>query len=84
MGKKEKLIKRLLSRPKDFTFGELTTLLGHFEYKISSSGKTSGSRTMFRDNDGNRIHVHKPHPGNILKTYQIDDIIENLKGRGLL
>lgn len=29
MGQKEKLIERLLSRPKDFTFEETETLLGY-------------------------------------------------------
>ena len=30
MGKKDKLIKRLKSRPKDFTFDEAEVLLGYF------------------------------------------------------
>ena len=32
MGKKEKLIERLKSKPKDFTFEELETLLGYLYY----------------------------------------------------
>lgn len=43
MGQKEKLIARLLSQPKDFTFSDMETLLGYFEYKRNDKGRTSGS-----------------------------------------
>jgi hypothetical protein len=84
LGKKEKLIERLLSRPSDFTFDETTTLLGHFGYSISTAGKTSGSRVTFADAEGDYIRLHKPHPRKILKQYQVDDIIKALLERGLL
>lgn len=47
MGQKEKLIKKLLSKPKDFTFTEAETLLNYFDYVRSNKGKTSGSRVIF-------------------------------------
>lgn len=47
MGTKEKLIRRLQNRPKDFTFDEAKTLLNYFGYNLSNKGKTSGSRIMF-------------------------------------
>jgi hypothetical protein len=84
MSKKEKLIRRLLSRPTDFSFDELTTLLGSFGYTLETTGKTSGSRTMFTNEDGDYIRLHKPHPRNILKLYQVDDIVSTLSERGLL
>jgi len=84
LSKKEKLAKRLLSRPSDFTFDELTTLLGHLGYSKEAAGKTGGSRVTFANNDGDYIRLHRPHPRNILKLYQIDDIVANLKERGLL
>lgn len=39
MGQKEKLIKKLLSKPKDFTFTEAETLLNYFDYVRSNKGK---------------------------------------------
>lgn len=39
MGKKDKLIKRLKSRPKDFTFDEAETLLKYFDFAYSNKGK---------------------------------------------
>jgi len=84
LSKKEKLVRRLKSRPADFTFDELTTLLRSFGYSMEKAGKTGGSRTAFSNQDGDYIRLHKPHPRNILKLYQVDDLIENLTERGLL
>ena len=84
MGKKNKLLKRLLSRPTDFSFSELTTLLGHFNYYALRGSKTGGSRVSFANGSNDYIRIHKPHPGNILKLYQVDDIIASLSERGLI
>ena len=83
LGKKEKLTERILSRPKDFTFDELVTLFRRFGYCIEKGGKTGGSRVTFTDGD-DYIRLHKPHPRNILKPYQIEDVIIALKERALI
>jgi len=84
LSKKEKLARRLQSRPTDFTFDELTTLLMSLGYSMEKAGKTSGSRVAFSNMTGDYIRLHKPHPRNILKLYQIDIIVEKLTERGLL
>lgn len=85
MGKKEKLINHLKSKPKDFTFDELETLLGYFSYSKTNKGKTSGSRVIFTSSENRpAIMLHKPHPGNELKLYQVQQIIEILKQEGLI
>lgn len=79
MSKDEKLIKRLLSKPKDFTYNELRRLLTLLGYSESQSGKTSGSRVaFFHEKTQHVIRLHKPHPNNELKQYQIEQIIEEL------
>ncbi len=78
MSKIEKLIERLKSEPKDFTWDELTKVLAHFGYSEMKKGKTGGSRRKFTDINNNIISLHKPHPGNILKGYAIKQIIEHL------
>jgi hypothetical protein len=83
LSRKEKLTERLLSRPVDFTFDELTALLGQFGYTLSNSGKTGGSRVGFA-NGNDYIRLHKPHPRNVLKQYQVDDIITALAERGFV
>ena len=83
MGKKEKLIQRLLSIPKDFTFDEMQALLEAIGFEMSNKGKTSGSRVKFYK--GNTIIIlHKPHPRKELLEYQIKQIIEKLKEDDLI
>jgi len=84
VSKRDKLLTRFLSRPIDFSFDELVTLLGHFGYFYARGSKTGGSRVSFTDGKGDYFRVHKPHPRSILKLYQIDDIIVSLAERGLL
>lgn len=80
MSQIKKLIDRLKTRPKDFTFGELGKILRHFGYKEHKTGKSAGSRRAFVNKSTKHIiRIHKPHPGNILKSYQIDYIIDELK-----
>jgi len=83
MGKKEKLIARLKTNPKDFTFSEAKTLLGLCGYSTSNAGKTSGSRVKFTR--GSKIfRLHKPHPRKELLEYQIARLIYELSQEGLL
>ncbi|MBQ8505977.1 MAG: type II toxin-antitoxin system HicA family toxin [Clostridia bacterium] len=84
MGQKEKLIERLKSRPKDFTFEEAETLLRYFGYQRSDKGRTSGSRVMFVCDDHPPILLHKPHPRKELLSYQVKQLIEALEQEGLL
>ena len=84
MSKTEKLIKRFLSKPKDFTYSELEKLLKGFGYKEVKMGKTSGSRVAFiNDETKHIIRLHKPHPRLELKRYQLEYLIEELKNKGL-
>ena len=82
MGKHAKLLARLKSRPKDFTFQELATLLAGFGYVLNQSG--SGSRVKFEHEQYASIYMHKPHPSPVLKPYQLDVAIDTLEQEGLL
>jgi hypothetical protein len=85
MTKSEKLIEKFLSKPKNFTYDELKNLLNRFGYYEVKIGKTSGSRVAFMNKDTkNVIRLHKPHPGNILKRYQLDLVEEELKSEGVI
>lgn len=84
MGQKEKMIERLLSKPKDFTFEEAETLLGYFSYVRSNKGKTSGSRVSFTSSEHPPILLHKPHPRKELLNYQIKQLIAFLEQEDLL
>jgi hypothetical protein len=84
MGQKEKLIKKLKSKPKDLTFEEVETLLKYLSYIRSDKGKTSGSRVMFISDNHAPILLHKPHPRKELLEYQVKQLIEILEQEGLI
>ena len=82
MSKREKLLKRLASRPKDFTWAELASLMKALDYRLvpsSGSGRkfihTVTQATMF---------LHEPHPAKVLKPYQVADAIDFLTKEGIL
>jgi len=79
MSKKEKIINRLKSKPKDFTYEEAKNVLNRFGFVEDNKGKTSGSKVVFKNKESKRVELHKPHPSNILKPYQIKIIIDVLK-----
>ena len=82
MTKFEKLTSRFLTRPKDFTYSELKRILSGFGY-IELQG--SGSRVVFfNDKLKHSIKLHRPYPGNLLKKYQIDLVLNELRLNDLL
>ena len=85
MGQKEKLIAKLKTNPKTFSFDDAELLLGYFTYYRSNKGKTSGSRVMFTsDRYRSKILLHKPNPRKELLEYQVKQLIELLEQEGLL
>ena len=85
MARLEKLIKRLLSCPKDFTFDELRSIMVNFGFCLSNAGKTSGSAVRFVNlKTGKIIRLHKPHPSPIVKQYALKFIIDELTKWGYL
>ncbi len=85
MSKIDKLIRRFLITPNDFTYTDLVKLLAHFKYTEVKTGKTGGSRRAFINKSTKHIiRLHKPRPSTILKMYQIKNLVEELKNQGLL
>jgi hypothetical protein len=78
MSSKEKLEKRFLSLPRDFTFDELVRLFAQYGYELSRKGRSSGSRVAFVR--GNEVFtMHRPHPENIVKRGTLQNVKEYLK-----
>ena len=82
MGKKEKLIERLKSKPKDFTFDEMRNLLELLGFEMSNKGRTSGSRVKFKQGNVS-VYLHRPHRKELLES-QLKDILEILERGDLL
>lgn len=82
MSKQDKLLAKLLNQHGVFTWQELAALLRGLGYQQQEG---AGSRVKF--DNGNplaMINLHKPHPGNEIKTYAKRQIIEHLKAGGLI
>ncbi len=84
MSQKDKLIQRLKSKPRDFTFDEAETLLKYLDYVPSDKGHTSGSRVIFTSKCHAPVLLHKPHPQKELREYQVKQLVEILEQEGLI
>lgn len=81
MSKKDKLIDKLLKKPKDFSFDEMKSLLSYFGYSLKQGGTGSGIK-FIRGGSNDVINFHKPHPDSTLKRYILEQVIEKLKRDG--
>jgi len=83
VSKHEKPVRRFLSKPADFSFSELRTLLAGFGYEEIRTGRTAGSRVAFPNRQTQRmIRLHRPHPSNLVKRYQLDLVEAELRVQG--
>ena len=83
MGKKDKLINRLLKKPKDFAFDEMESLLLYFGYELKQ-GKTGSGVKFIKEGGSEVINFHRPHPNGVLKQYVLNQVIEKLRKDDLL
>ena len=79
MSKVDKLVDRLKTKPKDFTWDEAVKVMNHYGYSLMAKGKTGGSRRKFVNEAKAIISLHQPHPQKVLKNYQLEIIIDHLK-----
>ncbi len=82
MSRFRKALARLKTRPKDFSWKELQTIMAHFGYQELKGG---GSRRKFVHPESRvTVSLHEPHPSPIIKMYALDIVIEHLKQEDLL
>jgi len=81
VSKLDKLIVKLKSKPKDFTWGEAVKLMGSFDYKLLN-GSSGSHRKFYNEDTKDIICMSQPHPKEILKSYQIKDLCDKLKEIG--
>lgn len=82
MSKHEKLLNRLQTKPTDFGWNELERLLSSLGYEQE---KGDGSRRKFIHSESKVvISLHQPHPSNVLKQYQVKEILAHMKEEGSL
>jgi hypothetical protein len=60
-------------------------LLAGLQCVEDTGGRTSGSRVAFIHQPTQAVlRLHRPHPGNELKAYQVDNVLEYLKSIGVI
>ncbi|MFA6990181.1 MAG: type II toxin-antitoxin system HicA family toxin [Candidatus Gastranaerophilaceae bacterium] len=80
MSKFDKVLKRFMSKPKDFTWDELTFLLKNLGFNLITG---SGSRRKFIKGDIVLI-LHEPHPQKTILVCYIKETLNTLKKEGLI
>jgi len=75
MSRHQKALRRLLSKPADFTWSELKSLMKAFGYELKMTG---GSGRKFVRPEATFL-IHEPHPYKVLKAYQVREVIAFLK-----
>ena len=82
MSKQQKLLQRLASKPTDFTWSELVSLMTALPYELKTAG--GSGRKFVHKQTGSTLFIHEPHPARILKPYQVRDTIHHLRKDGYL
>lgn len=80
MTKKAKLLQRLVQLSADLTWDEAATVMKQHNFEMLK-GDGSG-RKFVHATTRTKVFIHKPHPGNIVKTYAQRDLLEGLRNAG--
>jgi len=62
----------------------MSAMLRYLGYEQDNKGRTSGSRICFKHKNRSPIMLHKPHPGNIVKKYAMEQVLEALQNQGII
>jgi hypothetical protein len=77
MSTRDKLIKRFLAMPRDFTLDEMSRLFAVLGFGIDNKGGTSGSRLAFVNSaKGLTYNMHRPHPDSVIKMYVMRQVLD--------
>jgi len=82
MSKQEKAIRRLLSKPSDFSWSELVALMAAFGFEMERSSG-SGRKFIYPETQAT-LFIHEPHPAKVLKPYQVRHTIHLLRAEGFI
>jgi hypothetical protein len=81
MNNKAKRLRRFTQGAHDFTWQELVAVLASLGFAETSD--SGGSRRTFVSPQGQKIHLHRPHPDNIVKRYMMKQVIAALRSYGV-
>lgn len=80
VARKDKLIARLLTKPKDFSWSEACTVMIGSGFALTNRG---GSKRLFTHVETKlKVSLHEPHSRPHLLWYELDYLIDGLKESG--
>ena len=80
VARKDKLILRLKSKPKDFAWSEACAVMSACGFELQNR---KGSRRMFTHIETRlKVSIHEPHSRPNLLPYELDALLDGLKGTG--
>lgn len=82
MAKKDKLLEKLKSRPKGFTWDETVTLMKTCGFALMNARGGGSGRMFVNPSTKQKVRLHEPHPQNTLLPYMVDQLMEALKAAG--
>jgi predicted RNA binding protein YcfA (HicA-like mRNA interferase family) len=77
VARQQKVVDRLLSKPSDFEWRELKTVMESFGYELKQS--RGSSRKFIHRETKAVLMIHEPHPSKVLKSYQVSAVIHFLR-----
>ena len=77
VSKLQKAIARLSTKPMDYAWDELLSLMIAMGYELRTS--VGSGRKFFDPATKTLLFLHEPHPSRILKAYQVRAVIQFLR-----
>ncbi len=78
--RQQKLLQRLQQMSGDLTWDEAVKIMRHHGFALHAGA--GSSRRFGHARTGVKVLVHEPHPGNIVKRYAQEDLLEGLRAAG--
>jgi len=82
VSRKAKLLERLLARSADFEWDEAVTLMKQCNFKLLNAKGGGSGRRFVHETTRVKVLIHEPHPGNIVKKYAQEALIDGLRNSG--
>ncbi|MCB5194719.1 type II toxin-antitoxin system HicA family toxin [Deefgea salmonis] len=80
MSKAGKLLQRLKSLPRDFTWDDLKSVMSQHGFELHT-GAGSARKFIYKKTNY-PFAIHEPHPGSIMKPYALKAAVSALKDVG--
>lgn len=82
MSKKAKLLAKLQSSPRDFTWADAKSIMQVCGFELLNA-RGGGFGRMFRHGvTGQKVRLHEPHPQTTLLPYMVGLLVDALKDAG--